>query len=38
MLNSPTHPESTQEVPAHRTPMTLEEFLENDVEGSGLGC
>ena len=33
MLNSPTHPESTQEVPAHRTPMTLEEFLENDVEG-----
>ena len=38
MLNSPTHPESTQEVSAHRTPMTLEEFLENDVEGSGLGC
>ena len=33
MLNSQTHPESTQEVPAHRTPMTLEEFLENDVEG-----
>ena len=33
MLKSQTDPESTQEVPAHRTPMTLEEFLENDVEG-----
>ena len=33
MLNSQTNPESTQEVPAHKTPMTLEEFLENDVEG-----
>ena len=33
MLNSQTHPESTQEAPAHRTPMTLEEFLENDIEG-----
>ena len=33
MLNSQTNPESTQEVPAHSTPMTLEEFLENDVEG-----
>ncbi|MCY3723691.1 MAG: Uma2 family endonuclease [Candidatus Poribacteria bacterium] len=33
MLNSQTNPESTQEVPTHRMPMTLEEFLENDVEG-----
>lgn len=33
MLNSQTNPESTQEVSTHRTPMTLEEFLENDVEG-----
>ena len=33
MLNSQTNPESTQEVPAHRTSMTLEEFLENDIEG-----
>lgn len=33
MLNSQTNPEFTQEVPAHRTLMTLEEFLENDVEG-----
>ena len=33
MLNSQTNPKSTQEVPAHRSPMTLEEFLENDLEG-----
>lgn len=33
MLNSQTHPESTQEAAVHRTSMTLEEFLENDVEG-----
>ena len=33
MLNSQTHPESTQEAAAHRTSMTLEEFLENDIEG-----
>ena len=33
MLNSQTHPESTQEVPVSRTPMTLEAFLENDIEG-----
>ena len=33
MPNSQTNPEPTQEVPAHRTSMTLEEFLENDVEG-----
>ena len=33
MLDSQTNPESTQEAAAHKTPMTLEEFLENDVEG-----
>ena len=33
MLSSQTNPESVQEIPAHKTPMTLEEFLENDVEG-----
>ena len=33
MLNSQTNPEPTQDVSAHRSPMTLEEFLENDVEG-----
>ena len=33
MLHSQTNPESVQEIPVHKTPMTLEEFLENDVEG-----
>lgn len=33
MLNSQTNPESAQEMPAHKTEMTVEEFLENDVEG-----
>ena len=33
MLNSQTNPESVQEIPAHKTKMTLDEFLENDVEG-----
>ena len=33
MLSSQTNPESVQEIPAHKTPMTLEEFLENDIEG-----
>ena len=33
MLNSQTNPESVQEIPAHKTEMTLDEFLENDVEG-----
>ena len=33
MPNSQTNPESIQEVTAHRTPITLEEFLENDLEG-----
>ena len=32
MLNSQTNPESVQEIPAPDT-MTLEEFLENDLEG-----
>ena len=32
MLNSQTNPESIQEIPAPDT-MTLEEFLENDLEG-----
>ena len=33
MLNSQTNPESVQEMPAHKTEMTLKEFLENDLEG-----
>lgn len=33
MINSQADPESVQEIPAHRNPMTLEEFLENDLEG-----
>ena len=33
MTHPQIEPESIQEIPAHRTPMTLEEFLENDVEG-----
>lgn len=33
MLNSQTSPESVQEVPASKNTITLEEFLENDVEG-----
>ena len=33
MLNSQTDPDSVQEIPAHKNPMTLEEFLENDLEG-----
>ena len=33
MLNPQMNPESIQEVAAHRTPITLEEFLENDLEG-----
>ena len=33
MTHPQIDPESTQEIPAYRTPMTLEEFLENDVEG-----
>ena len=33
MTRPQIEPESIQEIPAHRTPMTLEEFLENDVEG-----
>ena len=33
MTHPQIKPESIQEIPAHRTPMTLEEFLENDVEG-----
>ena len=32
MLNSQTNPESIQEIPEPHT-MTLEEFLENDIEG-----
>ena len=32
MLNSQTNPESVQEIPAPDT-MTLEEFLENDLDG-----
>jgi len=32
MLNLQTYPESIQEMPAQR-PMTMEEFLENDLEG-----
>ena len=32
MRNSQTNPESIQEIPAPHT-MTLEEFLENDLEG-----
>ncbi len=32
MLNSQTNPESVQEIPPHGA-MTMEEFLENDVEG-----
>ena len=33
MLSSQTNPESVQEIPVHKTKMTLDEFLENDVEG-----
>lgn len=33
MLRSQTNPESVQEIPIHKTKMTLDEFLENDVEG-----
>ena len=33
MLNTQTTPEAIQEMPAHKSPMTLEEFLENDLEG-----
>ncbi len=33
MLNSQTNPESIQERAARGNPMTLEEFLENDLEG-----
>ena len=33
MLNTQTTPEAVQEMPAHKSPMTLEEFLENDLEG-----
>ena len=33
MLNTQRNPESVQEMPAHKTEMTLDEFLENDVEG-----
>ena len=33
MLNTQTTPEAMQEMPAHKSPMTLEEFLENDLEG-----
>ena len=32
MLNSQANPESVQDIPAHGT-MTMEEFLENDIEG-----
>lgn len=32
MHNVQTHPESVQEIPPHST-MTMEEFLENDIEG-----
>lgn len=32
MLNTHTNPESVQELPPHNT-MTMEEFLENDIEG-----
>ena len=32
MLNSQTDPESVQEIPPHGA-MTMEEFLENDIEG-----
>ena len=32
MFNSQTHPESVQEILPHST-MTMEEFLENDIEG-----
>ncbi len=33
MLNSQTNPESVQEVPAGKNTITLEEFLENGLEG-----
>ena len=33
MLNSQTAPESIQKVPADKNTITLEEFLENDLEG-----
>ena len=33
MPNSETNPESVQEVPARESKITLEEFLENDLEG-----
>ena len=33
MLNTQTTPEAIQEMHAHKIPMTLEEFLENDLEG-----
>jgi len=32
MLSSQTNPESVQEIPAHKTKITLDEFLENDFE------
>ena len=33
MLRSQTNPESIQDSTAHGTPITQEEFLENDFEG-----
>ncbi len=33
MLNTQTDPESIQKVPADKNTITLEEFLENDLEG-----
>ena len=33
MPNSQTNPESVQEIPARESKITLEEFLENDLEG-----
>ena len=33
MLSSQTNPESVQEIPARENTITLEEFLENDLEG-----
>lgn len=33
MLNSQTNPESIQDLTTHGTPITQEEFLENDFEG-----
>ena len=33
MLSSQANPESVQEIPARENTITLEEFLENDLEG-----